>query len=263
LHNYAVSGAVCSNSLTPRTFLPQINFLFPSVLEYEVPAFLADKAFLGPSTNITGPLGIDDDKTVYAIWIGTNDLGNDAFLTDSQVKGKQITDYINCVYASLEKIYAAGGRWFVLMNVIPLNLAPQYALPSNGGVPADKYFKNKAEKNLTEISYRMMEQVGLVNEAFEYRTPFEVKVGDRFKDANFARFDVHNFVSLWATLLCPRLSGQGVGLIFNVVQRDVQRSFVLPERYCTAECHDLDKSMCRHQWNCLYREVKSGFLSLV
>jgi hypothetical protein len=171
-------------------------------LEYEVPAFLADKAFTGPSTNITAPLDINDGKTVYAIWIRTNDLGNDAFLTDSQVKGKQITDYIDCVYASLEKIYAAGGRWFVLMNVIPLNLAPQYALPSNGGVRVDKYFKNKAEKNLTEISYRMLEQVGLVNEAFEYRTPFEVKIGNRFKDANFARFDVHSLVSLPISLHC-------------------------------------------------------------
>jgi hypothetical protein len=175
--------------------LPQINFPFPSVLEYEVPAFLADKAFTGPSTSTTRPLDIDDDKTIYAIWIGTNDLGNDAFLTDSQVKGKQITDYIDCVYASLEKIYAAGGRWFVLMNVIPLNLTPQYALPGNGGVLADKFFKNKAEKNGTEISYRMMEQVGLVNEAFEYRTPFEVKIGNRFKDAHFATFDVHSLVS--------------------------------------------------------------------
>ncbi len=171
-------------------------------MEYEVPAFLADKAFTGPSTNITAPLDINDGKTVYAIWIRTNDLGNDAFLTDSQVKGKQITDYIDCVYASLEKIYAAGGRWFVLMNVIPLNLAPQYALPSNGGVRVDKYFKNKAEKNLTEISYRMLEQVGLVNEAFEYRTPFEVKIGNRFKDANFARFDVHSLVSLPISLHC-------------------------------------------------------------
>lgn len=140
-------------------------------------------------------MDINDDKTVYTIWIGTNDLGNNAFLTDSQMKGKLITDYIDCVYASLEKIYAAGGRWFVLMNVIPLNLTPQYALPSTGGVSADKYFRDKATKNLTEISYRMMEQVALVNEAFKYRTPFDVMVGGRFRDANFANFDVHSLVS--------------------------------------------------------------------
>jgi hypothetical protein len=86
--------------------------------------------------------------------------------------------------------------------VIPLNLAPQYALPSNGGVTADKYFTDKAAKNLTEISYRMMEQVGLVNEAFEYRTPFEVLIGKRFKGADFARFDVHSLVRLYDLSPC-------------------------------------------------------------
>ncbi|QDS69671.1 hypothetical protein FKW77_009558 [Venturia effusa] len=195
LHNYAVSGAVCSNTITPRTFLSQIDLLFPSVLEYEIPAFLADKAFTGPSTSTTAPINIDDSRTVYAIWIGTNDLGNDAFLTDSQVQGKQITDYIDCVYESLERVYAAGGRWFVLMNVIPLNLAPQYALPSDGGAATTRYFADKTSFNSTEISYRMMDQVGLVNEAFRYRTPFEVKLGDKFKEARFANFDVHSLVS--------------------------------------------------------------------
>lgn len=195
LHNYAVSGAVCSNNITPRTFLSQINFPFPSVLEYEVPAFLADKAYSGPVTDTTAPIHIDDDKTVYAIWIGTNDLGNNAFLTDSQVKGKQITDYIDCVYASLQNIYAAGGRWFILMNVIPSNLLPQYAPPSNGGAKSTRYFPDKANFNATETSYRMMGQVGLVNEAFQYRTPFEVKLGDKFKEANFAYFDVNSLVS--------------------------------------------------------------------
>ncbi|TLD36471.1 carbohydrate esterase family 16 protein [Venturia nashicola] len=195
LHNYAVSGAVCSNDITPRIYLSQFNFLFPSVLEYEVPAFLADKAFVGPTTNTTAPITIDDDKTVYTIWIGTNDLGNDAFLTDSQVKGKQITDYIDCVYASLQKIYAAGGRWFILMNVIPSNIIPQYALPSNGGAIATSFFQDKAKFNSTEVSYRMMGQVGLVNQAFQYRTPFEVKLGDKFKGANFAYFDVNSLFS--------------------------------------------------------------------
>ncbi|RDI77215.1 hypothetical protein Vi05172_g12771 [Venturia inaequalis] len=207
LHNYAVSGAVCSNTITPRAFLPQINFLFPSVLEYEVPAFLADKSYKGPLTNTTTPIELDDDKTVYAIWIGTNDLGNDAFLTDSQVEGKQITDYIDCVYSSLDKIYAAGGRWFILMNVIPLNLLPQYALPSNGGATATRSFPNKASLNATEISYRMMGQVELVDEAFQYRTPFEVKFGDKFKEANFAYFDVNSLFNEMYTNPSAYLNG--------------------------------------------------------
>lgn len=41
----------------------------------------------------------------------------------------------------------------------------------------------------------MMGQVELVDEAFQYRTPFEVKFGDKFKEANFAYFDVNSLVS--------------------------------------------------------------------
>lgn len=188
---------------------------------------MADKAVTGPTTDTTAPINIKDDKTVYAIWIGTNDLGNDAFLTDSQVKGKQITDYIDCVYASLEKIYAAGGRWFVLMNVIPLNLTPQYAPPSDGGATATVFFKDKANYNSTELSYRMMEQVGLVNEAFQYRTPFEVKLArDKFKEANFANFDVHSLVSPCDTYLLSAF----ICTIANIapVQRDVHQPFCIP-----------------------------------
>jgi hypothetical protein len=96
---------------------------FPSVLEYEVPAFIADKAVTDPFTDAR-LLDIPPDRTAYALWIGTNDLGNNAFLTHSQIKGKTLINYVDCIFESLEKVYAAGGRHFVLMNVIPLNLLP-------------------------------------------------------------------------------------------------------------------------------------------
>ena len=42
-YDYAVSGAVCSNNITPRVFNAAVG-LFPDIDGYEVPAFLADKA---------------------------------------------------------------------------------------------------------------------------------------------------------------------------------------------------------------------------
>lgn len=94
--------------------------------EYEIPAFIADKSF-----RVDGRLFLDipGDETVYALWIGTNDLGNGAFLTNSQIKGKTLKDYVDCVFDSLDKLYQSGGRYFVLMNVVPLDLAPYVSCP--------------------------------------------------------------------------------------------------------------------------------------
>ncbi|KAI9037140.1 SGNH/GDSL hydrolase family protein [Aspergillus affinis] len=189
-YNYAVSGAVCSNEITPREFA-SINALFPSVLEYEVPAFLADSKYIRAGKKF---LDIPPKETVYAIWIGTNDVGNDAFITDSQVKGKTIPDYIECIYASLEQVYDNGGRYFVLMNLAPLQLAPQYATPEHGGVRRSGFWKNKPE-NITEVSYRMWEQVATANDIFQYKTPFEVRIARRYPGAKFAVMDTFGLLS--------------------------------------------------------------------
>lgn len=77
--DYAVSGATCSNEIISRLF-SAINGPFPSVVDDELPSFVAD---VGTAlyANRTA------ENTVYALWIGTNDLGYGAFLTDSQAPG--------------------------------------------------------------------------------------------------------------------------------------------------------------------------------
>lgn len=79
-----MSGAVCSNDITPRYF-SAIDAPFPSVREYEVPAFIADSKYVEPSGKKF--LTLPEKETVYAIWDGTNDLGYYAFIQDEQVKG--------------------------------------------------------------------------------------------------------------------------------------------------------------------------------
>jgi phospholipase/lecithinase/hemolysin len=191
LYNYAVSGAVCSNSITPR-FFSAINAPFPAVTEYEVPAFLADSKYTSPNRTVGKFFTGKPRDTVYAIWIGTNDLGNNAFLTDSQIRGKTLADYVDCVYAVVDSLYkGAGAKYFVLMNLAPLYLLPQYATPENGGLPATQYFPEKAGMNITAVSYRMKTQVVTVNEVFAYRTPYETEIADRWDgDVKIANFDV-------------------------------------------------------------------------
>ncbi|KAL4991882.1 hypothetical protein BDW68DRAFT_184544 [Aspergillus falconensis] len=183
--NYAVSGAPCSNKITPRFYEP-INAPYPSVLEYEIPAYLADSKYVDPSGNKF--MDINANETVYAIWIGTNDIGSDAFLTDSQVKGTTIPDYIACVYKALDSMYADGARYFVIMNLAPLQLAPQYATPENGGqVSTDG-------TNVTEKSYRMWESVVTINDVYRYKTPYEKIVARRYPGAQLAVMDMYGLI---------------------------------------------------------------------
>ena len=131
LYNYAVSGAVCSNDIIYR-YLASIFGPFPDVV-YEVNAFIADTKYINASTH-TNTLYTDrrSDNTVYSMWIGTNDLGTGAFLTDSSLHETTIPDYVDCIYDRFDGIYSAGGRYFVLMNTAPLQLSPLYGMPPYG-----------------------------------------------------------------------------------------------------------------------------------
>ncbi|GAB7362914.1 hypothetical protein MBLNU230_g3215t1 [Neophaeotheca triangularis] len=190
-YNYAVSGAVCSNEITPRP-LSAINAPFPSVADYEVPAFIADDAYITP--NGSKFLQTSPASTVYSLFIGTNDLGNGAFLTDSQLPGTNLTTYTSCVYEQLSRLYDQGGRYFVLQNLAPLQLLPQYSLPEMGGLEQSQYWPNKPE-NITAVHYRMLEQVATVNEIFAYRTPFEVEIARKFPGAKVAVMDVYGLLT--------------------------------------------------------------------
>ncbi|KAF2035101.1 hypothetical protein EK21DRAFT_55051 [Setomelanomma holmii] len=192
LYNYAVSGAVCSNQVSPR-FFAAINAPFPDIAGYELPAFIADSKYR--RSNGTKFFSGKPDTTVYAIWIGTNDLGNGAFLTDSQLPGKTVKDYIDCVYEQVARLYENGGRYFVLLNLAPLDLLPQYQVPEKGGLPATQFFPEKAGKNGTEIHGRIQETVVTLNELYKYRTPYEVDVEETWDDIKIANFDVNSLMT--------------------------------------------------------------------
>ncbi|KAL2405894.1 Acetylesterase [Exophiala dermatitidis] len=225
LYNYAVSGAVCSNEVTPRyeipTYLPlpfygwfsTINSPFPSVLDYEIPAFRADltatRINSTPSTPYFTP-SLTASSAVYALWIGTNDLGVWAFLTDSQIRGKVLSDYTSCIYEVFDNLYASGGRRFVLMNTAPLELAPLYANASLHGVGDNQYWPDKAS-NLTQIAETMREYTSTVNTVFRYQTPFDARVANRYPGAEFALFDVHGLVLDIYNNPTTYLNGTGVG----------------------------------------------------
>lgn len=148
--DYAISGAVCSNAITPRSSRA-LGKPFPAVIEDQLPSFVADTAFPTVYENRSA------DNTVYGVWISTNDLGLNAFLTDSQIAGTNITTYIDCVWSIFDVLYSTGGRRFVLLNTAPLELTPLYAALSNNGAGDNQYWKTKTTFNTTEYEQKMLE----------------------------------------------------------------------------------------------------------
>lgn len=165
-YNYAVAGAMCSDKVAKHHFGDKY---FPSVKEYQVPAYKADLAFakLYPNRKAS--------NTAYAVWIGTNDLGVDGFLNDKQEPGKSISDFVECVFQTFDAAYESGGRYFVLLNEAPLHVAPLYAAP-------------------TETSNKMFEYTTSTNTMFDYGAPFNLLVKKRWPGATFVIYNVHQLM---------------------------------------------------------------------
>lgn len=100
------------------------------------------------------------------------------------------------MYRALDDVYRSGGKYFVLMNLAPLHLAPLYAVPEKGGITGKEslYWPWKSG-NITEISHRMREQVIALNQVFDYRTPYELLIAKRYPGARFAVMDTYSLVS--------------------------------------------------------------------
>ncbi|KAF8434437.1 GDSL lipase/esterase [Terfezia claveryi] len=195
LDNYAVSGAVCSNNLTPRIW-QTIMQPFPSVAEYEVPAFLADHI-----SAETGCIDLNPATTAYSIWIGTNDLAGNAFLSDEHLPGKTVTDYTDCVFAQIKSLYDnAGARYFILQNLAPLDLSPLYNSGTDGShlyIPASRYYPTKARDflgNGTKVEEKMKILVKTTNDIFKYRAIATILTKE-LPGATIALFDSHSLIT--------------------------------------------------------------------
>lgn len=186
-YNYAVSGACSSDAIITRQF-DLIGRPFPSVLDYQIPAFEADVA--------SGKL-FDDrraDNTLYALWIGTNDLGYGAFLSDAQAEGATLATFVESIWTILDRIYDAGGRHLVLFNQAPLERSPLYAPVERGGYGDSTFWTNKTAYNTTEYAGKMRQYTTGVNAMFDYGVPFQVVVERRWPGASVAVYDVHRLM---------------------------------------------------------------------
>jgi phospholipase/lecithinase/hemolysin len=101
LYNFAWSGSTCSNALTPRPFNP--------LVEWQIPTYRAEKA--------NGTITVDPSKTLYSIWMGTNDIGPNSIISASN--NASVMDVANCLVGSVKTLYDTGARNFLFHNVSP------------------------------------------------------------------------------------------------------------------------------------------------
>ena len=101
LYPFAKAGATCSNNITSRPF--------PSVFESQLPTYFAEVA--------NGTLELDPAETMYTLWIGTNDVGANALLTDNHAPGATLVDVVACAVNWVEVMYKSGARNFIFQNV--------------------------------------------------------------------------------------------------------------------------------------------------
>lgn len=186
IYDYAISGATCSNEIISR-LSESLNRSYPSVIDDQIPSFEGDK---------DTPLfeDVTAENSVYALWVGTNDLGIDAFLTDSEAPGTNLTSYIDCLWSTFDHIYSAGGRRFVILNNNILQLSPLYQIPENGGLGNSNYWTDKESYNMTEYNQKMLEYVVTTNRMIDYGVPFHLLVEDRWPGAQFAVYDVYGLM---------------------------------------------------------------------
>jgi hypothetical protein len=107
----------------------------------------------------------------------------------------KVPKYVECVFGAFDKLYVAGGRKFVLMNIIPLNLLPLYSVQKGKG--ADGLYPNKpATVEGLQQANKKLEGMGFESNAlFANQSQTVIKGPNaRYPDAEMALYDVYSFV---------------------------------------------------------------------
>ncbi|KAM5341621.1 hypothetical protein ACJ41O_014652 [Fusarium nematophilum] len=186
-NNYAVQGATCDADLVERYF-EGAGAPFPSVLDYEISTFRADLDFENLYPNR------QPDNTAYVVWIGPNDLGQGGYLTDSQAPGATLSNVTDCFWEVFDNIYATGGRYFVILTVMPADQFPLYKSSENGGAGDNWFWPNKSAQNSTAFEHKIWQSTTSVNTMMKQGAPFHLKIKKRWPRATFVVYDTHSLL---------------------------------------------------------------------
>lgn len=183
--NYAVGGAACSQAIVSRRPTEELPVTFPGVLEYEIDTFMAELEM----PEIWDGEDRTAENTVYTLWVGPNDLGHFGFLDDSNAEGTTIADVPECMFEVFDRIYATGGRRFVLFTQLPLEQTPLYVPTELGGREPNFGWPNKGEVNTTRWNHQLKEYTSAVTSMSVYGARVQLLLEDRWPGAILTVFD--------------------------------------------------------------------------
>ncbi|KAI0319266.1 hypothetical protein OF83DRAFT_1055288 [Amylostereum chailletii] len=109
-YNYAYGGATIDAGLV-STGDPTILSLTDQVNEFLVQPNVGTGSKIWTSAN-----------ALFSVWIGINDIGNSYYLSGSRDAFSDTL--LNAYFALVEKLYNAGGRNFLFINVPPIDRSP-------------------------------------------------------------------------------------------------------------------------------------------
>jgi len=112
LWSFATSGAVINLNITYRESFP-IDFLKQYDLFYE--RMSLNKKYFDRWNS---------KDTLFAIYLGSNDIHEVNFLNNNKTVNENINGIIQSMFMKIEDIYKVGGRNFLILNISPLDLAP-------------------------------------------------------------------------------------------------------------------------------------------
>ncbi|KAL9085800.1 MAG: hypothetical protein Q9165_007432 [Trypethelium subeluteriae] len=155
-YNLAVGGAtVDSNLVAP--FLPFIPSMKQQIEDRYLPIY-------GSSTKWNA------SSTLFAIWIGINDVGN-SFAN----KNPTLNPEIFKVYSNLvDQLYVSGARRFLFLNVPPLDLTPRTVAEGPDAQATEK-------ADITDFNHRL--------------SKLTQNLTSTYSDAHAVQFDVHKLFS--------------------------------------------------------------------
>lgn len=181
-NNYALQGAFCTNEINEREIIEGVPF--PDVIDYQVPLFEADLSFedLYPNRK--------EDNTAYALCIGANDLGFNSFFRNQNNEGTDLTTVSDCMMEVFDRVYATGGRYFILISTWNLEDTPLYTSIPDGGMEFSRLWENKTEYNTVEEQGKLETYVSALKDL----SAKSVELGmlkKRWPGSTFAFFDIH------------------------------------------------------------------------
>lgn len=109
--NFAYGGATVNASLV-KPYQPTVKSFIDQVNQYS--SSIASKPSYAPWTA---------ENSLFAVWMGVNDVGNSYWLNDGQLLGKIMDSY----FGQIDKLFASGARNFAFLNV------PRRRLPDAAG----------------------------------------------------------------------------------------------------------------------------------